>query len=83
MAEPEGIATVCNRCARELREGECWADPCACGGTLNQHEDRLELELRRLEGIRQVRAGGGRHTEVVVTEQVTPATDAATRVVTS
>lgn len=65
---PEGVVTCCNLCARPLQPGDLFGDPCGCGGggTLNQHEDALQLEIRRLQKIARDR---GSH-DVVTGPQV-------------
>lgn len=52
MAESlDRTVTVCNVCASEMPEGATYGDPCGTGdgGVYSQHEDGLELEMRRIQ----------------------------------
>jgi hypothetical protein len=71
MLEPQGVVTVCSGCGRAQADGELFGDPCDCGGLLNQHEDALQLEIGRLQGIAATRSTH----EVTVGEELQPPSD--------
>lgn len=74
-----GVVTVCNKCGHELplaledqvapEDVVTHNSVCVnCGeGTYSQHEDRLALQIRKLQKVQAERSGT--HTEVAVAEE--------------
>lgn len=50
----------------------------SCGaGTYSQHEDRLQMEIKRLQKLAEPKPAEGTHTEVAVAEEAPAVSDEA------